>query len=167
MEPNNPEPDHLVSGRLEKHHRIVSGGGYPDRFERSHLAAALHTEFEGLAPGEETDRRVGVAGRLMLHRSFGKLQFGTLQDASGSIQLLVDIRSEYEEDERPIVVSGCVGPRGDGYVPDAMMSAHEAAEYHDEQIAVFAETAAEAPVRISVWWEPSQIASGKPVSGSV
>jgi lysyl-tRNA synthetase class 2 len=90
MEPNNPEPDHLVSGRLEKHHRIVPGGGYPDRFERSHLAAALHTEFEGLASGEETDRRVGVAGRLMLHRSFGKLQFGTLQDASGSIQLLVD-----------------------------------------------------------------------------
>ena len=31
----------------------------------------------------------------------------------------------------------------------------------------FAETAAEAPVRISVWCEPSQIASGKPVSGCV
>ena len=30
-----------------------------------------------------------------------------------------------------------------------------------------AETAAEAPVRISVWCEPSQIASGKPVSGCV
>ncbi len=31
----------------------------------------------------------------------------------------------------------------------------------------FAETAAEAPVRISVWYEPSQIASGNPVSGWV
>ncbi len=31
----------------------------------------------------------------------------------------------------------------------------------------FAETAADAPVRISVWYEPSQIASGKPVSGCV
>ena len=31
----------------------------------------------------------------------------------------------------------------------------------------FADTAAEAPVRISVWCEPSQIASGKPVSGCV
>ena len=29
----------------------------------------------------------------------------------------------------------------------------------------FAETAAEAPVLINVWYEPSQIASGKPVSG--
>jgi S-methylmethionine-dependent homocysteine/selenocysteine methylase len=60
-----------------------------------------------------------------------------------AIQLLVDVRSEYENDERPIVVSGCVGPRGDGYVPDAMMSADEAAEYHDEQVAVFAETTAD------------------------
>ena len=33
---------------------------------------------------------MSVAGRLMLHRSFGKLQFGTLRDSSGSIQLLVD-----------------------------------------------------------------------------
>ena len=31
----------------------------------------------------------------------------------------------------------------------------------------FAETAADAPVRISVWYDPSQIASGKPVSGCV
>jgi hypothetical protein len=31
----------------------------------------------------------------------------------------------------------------------------------------FAETAAEEPVRIIVWWEPSQIASGKPLSGCV
>jgi hypothetical protein len=30
-----------------------------------------------------------------------------------------------------------------------------------------AETAADAPVRMSVWKEPSQIASGKPVSGWV
>ncbi len=31
----------------------------------------------------------------------------------------------------------------------------------------FADTAADEPVRISVWKEPSQIASGKPVSGCV
>ena len=31
----------------------------------------------------------------------------------------------------------------------------------------FAETAADAPVRMSVWYDPSQIASGNPVSGCV
>ena len=30
-----------------------------------------------------------------------------------------------------------------------------------------ADTAADAPVRMSVWYEPSQMASGKPVSGCV
>jgi lysyl-tRNA synthetase class 2 len=33
----------------------------------------------------------------MLHRSFGKLQFGTLQDVSGTIQLFVDVKAAGEE----------------------------------------------------------------------
>ena len=37
------------------------------------------------------------------------------------------------------LVTGIVGPRGDGYVVGEMMSAQEAADYHGEQIAVFAE----------------------------
>jgi homocysteine S-methyltransferase len=40
----------------------------------------------------------------------------------------------------PIVLDGSIGPRGDGYVPGAQMSADEAAEYHGEQIATFADT---------------------------
>lgn len=39
----------------------------------------------------------------------------------------------------PVLVDGMVGPRGDGYVPGATMSADEAAEYHSEQIGAFAE----------------------------
>lgn len=38
----------------------------------------------------------------------------------------------------PYVVSGCVGPRRDGYAPDLAMTAREAADYHRRQIAVFA-----------------------------
>ena len=40
----------------------------------------------------------------------------------------------------PFLVSGAVGPRGDGYRIDVTMSADEAAEYHSFQIAVLAET---------------------------
>jgi S-methylmethionine-dependent homocysteine/selenocysteine methylase len=36
------------------------------------------------------------------------------------------------------VLSGNIGPRGDGYVPGEQMSADEAAEYHGEQIGTFA-----------------------------
>ncbi len=37
-----------------------------------------------------------------------------------------------------MVISGCLGPRGDGYVPDQAMSAQQAETYHREQVEVFA-----------------------------
>lgn len=90
----NPETgeDRLIEGRRHKHDRALAAGGYPHRFDRSHLAAELQERYSDLGPEQETGDRVAVAGRLMLHRSFGKLQFGTLQDVSGTIQLFVDER---------------------------------------------------------------------------
>lgn len=67
-----------------------------------------------------------------------------LADANRSaIHLLEELRSEYETGQMPIVISGCIGPRGDGYVPDRAMSAHEAEAYHREQIETLAGTAAD------------------------
>lgn len=60
-----------------------------------------------------------------------------------AIRLLEDIRGEYEGDSMKVVISGCVGPRGDGYVPGQMMSAQEAQDYHREQVETFADTAAD------------------------
>ena len=82
--------ERLTAARQSKHERVIAEGGYPHRFERTDLAATLHDRYGDLEPGTQTDDRVTVAGRLMLHRSFGKLQFGTIQDSSGSIQLFVD-----------------------------------------------------------------------------
>ncbi|MGB7860996.1 MAG: lysine--tRNA ligase [Acidimicrobiia bacterium] len=89
--------DQLIEARRVKHTEILDSGGYPRRFDRSHLASSLHEMYSELAPASETGDRVSVAGRLMLHRSFGKLQFGTLQDSSGSIQLFVDQKIAGEE----------------------------------------------------------------------
>jgi len=60
-----------------------------------------------------------------------------------SVSLMEEVRTRYELLESPIVISGCVGPRGDGYRVDSRMTAVEAAEYHTEQISVFAQTAAD------------------------
>ncbi len=60
-----------------------------------------------------------------------------------SVGLLEEIRDEYETDRAPVVISGCIGPRGDGYVPDSAMSAEDAADYHGRQIETFAQTAAD------------------------
>jgi homocysteine S-methyltransferase len=51
----------------------------------------------------------------------------------------VELLKELRRDEPPILVSGCVGPRGDGYVVGEAMDAAEAERYHDAQIAVFAD----------------------------
>ena len=61
-----------------------------------------------------------------------------------AVTLLETLRDEHATDDRtPIVVSGCVGPRGDGYVAAETMSADEAAAYHATQIGIFADTGAD------------------------
>jgi S-methylmethionine-dependent homocysteine/selenocysteine methylase len=60
-----------------------------------------------------------------------------------SVELLLDVRREYETWRSPIVISGNLGPRGDGYTPSARMTSAEAAAYHSEQIEVFAGTEAD------------------------
>jgi S-methylmethionine-dependent homocysteine/selenocysteine methylase len=57
-----------------------------------------------------------------------------------SIELLEQLREKYEEANCPIVISGCIGPRGDGYAVDSMMTSDEAKAYHAEQIKTFSET---------------------------
>lgn len=57
-----------------------------------------------------------------------------------AIELMAELRLAHEGAETPIVISGNIGPRGDGYVAGAEMTPEAAARYHDEQIAVFAGT---------------------------
>jgi lysyl-tRNA synthetase class 2 len=96
-EPAETSEERHMAGRREKHEAVLAAGGYPHRFERSDMAAELHDRHSSLEAGSVTEDRVTVAGRLMLHRSFGKLQFGTLQDSSGTIQLFVERGSSGEE----------------------------------------------------------------------
>jgi homocysteine S-methyltransferase len=60
-----------------------------------------------------------------------------------AIGLLEEVRDEFGTERTPVVISGCVGPRGDGYVPDCAMSDEQAAAYHREQIETLAGSAAD------------------------
>ena len=62
---------------------------YPYRFDRSHTLADIRRTHGSLEAGSETDQLVAVAGRIMLKRDQGKLQFLTLRDRSDEIQLFV------------------------------------------------------------------------------
>ncbi|RVB79970.1 MULTISPECIES: homocysteine S-methyltransferase family protein [unclassified Mesorhizobium] len=59
-----------------------------------------------------------------------------------SIELLLDLRKEFETAETPCVISGAIGPRGDGYKA-GNMDANEAEAYHAAQIESFARTEAD------------------------
>lgn len=60
-----------------------------------------------------------------------------------AIALLAELRAAHETDHTPMVISGCVGPRGDGYDPGAHMSAVAAQAYHTHQIDALADTEAD------------------------
>ena len=67
-----------------------------------------------------------------------------------AIGMLQGIRDEMETAMTPMVISGCIGPRGDGYVADKRMSADDAQHYHSGQMEVFAESAADMTCAITM-----------------
>lgn len=67
-----------------------------------------------------------------------------------AIQMLEEIREEYKSERTPMVISGCIGPRGDGYVPGEVMSKDEAEAYHWEQVEIFADTPADMVTAITM-----------------
>ena len=60
-----------------------------------------------------------------------------------AIDLMREIRQAYETERTPIVISGCIGPRGDGYDPGKVMSVEGALAYHTWQIGVLREPGAD------------------------
>jgi S-methylmethionine-dependent homocysteine/selenocysteine methylase len=60
-----------------------------------------------------------------------------------AVDQLVAIREQFQTDQAPIVISGCIGPRGDGYVVGAEMTPHEASKYHSLQAQAFAASEAD------------------------
>lgn len=60
-----------------------------------------------------------------------------------AIALMMELRQQHETAATPMVVSGCVGPRGDGYVAGEVMGPDEARDYHATQIGIFADAGAD------------------------
>jgi S-methylmethionine-dependent homocysteine/selenocysteine methylase len=55
-----------------------------------------------------------------------------------SVLFLREMQLSLSPTDNKILVSGCIGPRGDGYSPTFCMTLAEAIEYHGEQIRTFA-----------------------------
>ncbi|MDA0702140.1 MAG: homocysteine S-methyltransferase family protein [Proteobacteria bacterium] len=75
-----------------------------------------------------------------------KLGYGTdrlIAVNKDAIAMLIALREEHETARLPIVVSGNIGPRGDGYDPAEIMTVAEARDYHAMQVRAFAEAEAD------------------------
>ena len=57
-----------------------------------------------------------------------------------AVKQIERIRETYLTEQSPIIISGCIGPRGDGYKPGSLMSVSEAQQYHSTQIESFAKS---------------------------
>jgi S-methylmethionine-dependent homocysteine/selenocysteine methylase len=81
-----------------------------------------------------------------------------LHDANRkAIELLHELREELENDGSPMVISGCIGPRGDGYDPGHVMTAVEAQAYHSGQARVFAGSSADLITAITMTNMPEAV----------
>jgi S-methylmethionine-dependent homocysteine/selenocysteine methylase len=88
-----------------------------------------------------------------------------------AVTLLHAIRDAHEGGATRMVVSGCIGPRGDGYDPDAFMSADEAERYHALQATTFRDADADMVTAITMTYPNEAIgltraarAAGMPVA---
>ena len=60
-----------------------------------------------------------------------------------AIDMLHAIRAAQATSKTPLVISGAIGPRGDGYDPGALMRADDAQDYHAWQIGVLKDAGAD------------------------
>jgi S-methylmethionine-dependent homocysteine/selenocysteine methylase len=73
------------------------------------------------------------------------------------VEMLEDIRTRYQTSSTPVVISGCIGPRGDGYRPDQPMGADEAHSYHLLQARAFADSRADLITAITMTYHAEAI----------
>ncbi|HXR28660.1 MAG TPA: lysine--tRNA ligase [Solirubrobacteraceae bacterium] len=79
----------LIAERRAKAERLRSSdaSAFPYSFPDVEPLAAILAAYEGLAPGEETEERHRVAGRIAARRGAGKAAFIDLVDRTGKLQL--------------------------------------------------------------------------------
>jgi S-methylmethionine-dependent homocysteine/selenocysteine methylase len=74
-----------------------------------------------------------------------------------SIKFIADLRARHAGPQTPVVLNGVVGPRGDGYRMEAVMSAAEARAYHDLQISTFRDSGADMASAITMTYAEEAI----------
>ena len=134
-----------------------------DLLKHDEGTAALRKYFQTYA---EMARRYGVGCILESATWRASMDWGAKLGYSAaamaemnrkSIALLHEIRDEYENEKTKMVISGCIGPRGDGYNPAALMREDEAEQYHAMQAQTFRDAEADMVTAITMTYPAEAI----------
>lgn len=109
------------------------------------LITRYFDEFVALAKRHEVGLELGSATWRANPDWIEKID-GSREATAGINREAIDFLTAYRESQDEGVtlpISGAIGPRGDGYVANDLMSADEAAEYHRTQIEAIAGTEAD------------------------
>lgn len=104
--------------RLQKLNALRERGIDPferTRYERGADLASIHAEFDHLDPGDETEHRVQIAGRVVGRRVMGGLSFLDIRDERSQIQLFAAknaLDEELYEHFTEIEIGDIVGASG-------------------------------------------------------
>jgi S-methylmethionine-dependent homocysteine/selenocysteine methylase len=82
------------------------------------------------------------------------------------IELMDELRRSHEDEGTPIVISGNLGPRGDGYDPGQVMAADEAEAYHAEQIGWLADAGVDMISAFTITNTPEAIGIARAARGA-
>ena len=74
-----------------------------------------------------------------------------------AVMMLIGLRAEYQSKVPDIIVSGCIGPRGDGYDPGRIMSVDDARHYHAHQAHVLSSAGADILTAITMTNVPEAV----------
>jgi lysyl-tRNA synthetase class 2 len=79
--------------RIAKAKRLRAAGleSYPVGYPRTDTIAEIRQRHDGLPADSATGERAGVAGRVVLYRTGGKLCFATIRDGTGDLQVMISL----------------------------------------------------------------------------
>ena len=86
---------------------------------------------------------------------YGEQELDTLNRKA--IALMEEIREGVGPNGAPVVISGCIGPQGDGYSPETKLTPAAAQDYHATQINTFRDTAADMVTAITMTYAEEAI----------
>jgi S-methylmethionine-dependent homocysteine/selenocysteine methylase len=90
-----------------------------------------------------------------------------------AVEFAEELRAGAPRSERPVLIEGVIGPRGDAYAPSSLMTAGEAERYHSAQLQALGDSAADVACALTITYADEAVgivraaqAAGLPVSVS-